>query len=47
MVVTEELRQELNQAAVATGQAYSTCPPLSSGTSHSTLEYIRLVPVGN
>ncbi|XKL65729.1 hypothetical protein PGB90_009149 [Kerria lacca] len=28
MVVTEELRQELNQAALATNQAYVNCPPL-------------------
>lgn len=30
MLVTEELRQELNQAALATNQAYATCPPLCS-----------------
>ncbi len=28
MMVTEELRQELNEAALATSQAYSTCSPL-------------------
>ncbi|XP_065219577.1 inositol 1,4,5-trisphosphate receptor [Planococcus citri] len=29
-IVTEELRQELNQAALATNQAYASCPPLCS-----------------
>lgn len=31
MVVTEELREELNQAALATSQAYASCPPLCPG----------------
>lgn len=28
MIVTEELKNELNQAALATTQAYAACPPL-------------------
>lgn len=31
MIVTEEMRQELNQAALATNQAYASCPPLGPG----------------